>query len=73
MEDPKIIEMISNLKGRRSYEEKKAKKLGYPSLYEYFKDKPMRELLQKEQQLLKVRKRLEQKARQDSEESCSCC
>ncbi len=31
--------MIENLKGRRGYEEKRASKLGFASLYEYFEDK----------------------------------
>ena len=39
MNDPKIIEIIANLKGRRNYEEKKASKLGFASLYEYIEDK----------------------------------
>ena len=39
MQNEEIINIIDNLKGRRKYEEKKATKLGYSSLYEYFKDK----------------------------------
>ena len=39
MENQEIIEIIKNLKGRRSYEEKKASKLGFTSLYAYFEDK----------------------------------
>ncbi len=42
MEDPQIVEMISNLKGRGNYEEKRATKLGYSSLYDYFRDKLMK-------------------------------
>ena len=29
MENPEIIEIINNLKGRRNYEERKAAKLGF--------------------------------------------
>ena len=39
MEDPQVLEIISNLKGRRNYEEKKSRKLGYKSQYEYFEHK----------------------------------
>lgn len=39
MENPEIIEIINNLKGRRNYEERKATKLGFNSLYAYFEDK----------------------------------
>jgi len=49
MENPKIIEIISNLKGRRNYEEKKAVKLGYATLYEYFEDKLQKEASQKKE------------------------
>jgi hypothetical protein len=34
-----VLERISNLKGRLGYEEKKAKKLGFTSLYDYMEDK----------------------------------
>ena len=39
MEDAVVLERISSLKGRLGYEEKKAKKLGFPSIYEYIEDK----------------------------------
>ena len=39
MENPEIIEIINNLKGRRNYEERKATKLGFNSLHAYFEDK----------------------------------
>ena len=38
-----IEKRIANLKGRRAYEEKKAAKLGFSSLYEYFDDKIRKE------------------------------
>ena len=38
-----IIQKIKNLKGRRNYEEKKASKLGFSSLYDYFEDKTLNE------------------------------
>ena len=39
MENQEVIKIIKNLKGRRNYEEKKASKLGYTSLYAYFENK----------------------------------
>ena len=43
MQNPQILKIIESLKGRRNYEEKKASKLGFNSLYAYFENK----LLQK--------------------------
>ena len=39
MENSEVIKIIENLKGRRNYEEKRASKLGFASLYDYFEDK----------------------------------
>jgi hypothetical protein len=39
MENKQILQQIKNLKGRRAYEEKKAAKLGFASLYAYFEHK----------------------------------
>ena len=43
MQNQEIIKIIENLKGRKNYEEKKASKLGFPSLYAYFEDKILKE------------------------------
>ena len=43
MQNPQILELIENLKGRRNYEEKKASKLGFNSLYAYLENKLMKE------------------------------
>ena len=43
MQDQRIIKLIENLKGRRNYEEKKATKLGFNSLYAYFENKILQE------------------------------
>ena len=43
MQNPQIIKIIENLKGRRDYEEKKASKLGFNSLYTYFENKLLQE------------------------------
>ena len=39
MQNQEIVKIIDNLKGRRGYEEKRASKLGFASLYDYFEDK----------------------------------
>ena len=43
MQNQEIIKAIDNLKGRRKYEEKKASKLGFSSLYDYFEDKVLKQ------------------------------
>ena len=43
MENKLVLERIENLRGKRTYEEKKAAKLGFLSLYDYFEDKILRE------------------------------
>ena len=43
MQNQEIIKIIENLKGRRDYEQKKATKLGFNSLYAYFEDKILKE------------------------------
>ena len=39
MQNQEIVKIIEHLKGRKYYEEKKASKLGFASLYAYFEDK----------------------------------
>ena len=48
MENQEIISKIENLNGRRNYEEKRAAKLGFSSLYEYFEDKFKKQALEVE-------------------------
>ena len=43
MQNATILERIECLRGRKPYEEKKAAKLGFASLYEYFEDKITKE------------------------------
>ena len=43
MQNEAILERIEGLRGRKSYEERKAAKLGFASLYEYFEDKITKE------------------------------
>ena len=65
--------MIDNLKGRRGYEEKRASKLGFASLYDYFEDKisKKQKAIEDEQKELENSKADEQP--KANKKSCSCC
>ena len=73
MQNQEIVKIIENLKGRRSYEEKKASKLGFASLYEYFEDKisKKQKAIEDEQKELEAAKADEQP--KANKKSCSCC
>ena len=73
MQNQEIVKIIENLKGRRSYEEKRASKLGFASLYDYFEDKisKKQKALEDEQKELEATKTENQlKA---AKKSCGCC
>ena len=65
--------MIDNLKGRRGYEEKRASKLGFASLYEYFEDKiaKKQKAIEDQQKELEAAKADEQP--KANKKSCGCC
>ena len=73
MQNQEIVKIIENLKGRRNYEEKRASKLGFASLYDYFEDK-----ISKKQKALEDEQK-EAEASKDNNElkatkkSCGCC
>ena len=73
MQNQEIVKIIENLKGRRDYEEKKASKLGFASLYDYFEDK----ILKKQKALEEEQKELEAAKTNDqpkaAKKSCGCC
>ena len=73
MQNQEIMKMIENLKGRRGYEEKRASKLGFASLYEYFENK----ISKKQKAIEDQKKELEDTKTEDqqikSKKSCSCC
>ena len=73
MQNQEIVKIIDNLKGRRGYEEKRASKLGFSSLYEYFEDKISKKLntLEDEQKELEAAKAEDQP--KASKKSCGCC
>ena len=72
MQNQEIVKKIENLKGRRGYEEKRASKLGFASLYEYFEDK----ISKKQKAIEEEQKKIEDTKTEDqqikSKKSCSC-
>ena len=68
-----IENRIANLKGRRAYEEKKAAKLGFSSLYEYFEDKIRKEEREKEAMETKRLTPISSKKITKKQNSCGCC
>ena len=74
MQNQNIIQLIENLKGRKSYEEKKASKLGFSSLYNYFEDKILKEkqmIEDKKKEFDEIKKNNDLKSKESK--SCSCC
>jgi len=73
MQNQEIVKIIENLKGRRNYEEKRASKLGFASLYDYFEDK----ISKKQKAIEDEQKELEAAKAKDepkaNKKSCSCC
>tara|TARA_Y100001960_G_C14139802_1_gene570958 strand:+ start:288 stop:524 length:237 start_codon:yes stop_codon:yes gene_type:complete len=78
MEDQQIIQQIENLKGRRAYEEKRAAKLGFATLYDYFEHKLQKSALAAEAssaqlERLKIKKELARTEKAEKKKSCGCC
>jgi hypothetical protein len=73
MQNQEIVKIIENLKGRKNYEEKKASKLGFASLYDYFEDKisKKQKAIEDEQKELETAKADEQP--KANKKSCGCC
>ena len=73
MQNQEIVKIIENLGGRKNYEEKRASKLGFASLYDYFEDK----ILKKQKTIEDEQKELEAAKTNDqpkaAKKSCSCC
>ena len=73
MQSQEIIKIIENLKGRKGYEEKRAAKLGFASLYDYFEDKILKKqkAVEDEQQELEAAKTYSQPTK--DKKNCGCC
>ena len=77
MLNQEVTQIINNLKGRRGYEEKKAKKLGFTSLYDYFEDKLQKQQLAIKNKKVMAKQELIQKEisreKKISQNKCKCC
>ncbi len=78
MQNPQILEIIENLKGRRNYEEKKASKLGFNSLYAYFENKLLQEKTALEEsarelEIAKAEEKLLKEEKSKPKKTCGCC
>ena len=73
MQNQEIIKIIENLKGRKNYEQKKAAKLGFSTLYEYFEDKISKEKKAKEWKTKELEEAKIADKTEKPEKSCSCC
>ena len=74
MNNTQILEIIENLRGRRAYEEKRASKLGFSSLYAYIEDKILKKKAFEESKVIqnKIEKDNPEKVK-EKKSSCSCC
>ena len=74
MQNEDIIKIIDNLKGRKNYEQKKAAKLGFSSLYEYFEDKILKKKAAEDLKIkeLEEASKATKKIKKESK-SCTCC
>ena len=74
MQNEDIIKIIDNLKGRKNYEQKKAAKLGFSSLYEYFEDKILKKKAADDLKIkeLEEASKATKKIKKESK-SCTCC
>ena len=74
MQNQEIVKIIENLKGRRGYEQKKASKLGFSSLYAYFEDKILKEKLALEKQKKELEEiKSDTSSVKKEKKSCGCC
>ena len=76
MNNPQVLEIIENLKGRRNYEEKKASKLGFNSLYAYIESKILKEKAAEEAKILEqlaAEEEVTEEKKPEKKKSCSCC
>ncbi len=78
MQNPQILELIENLKGRKNYEEKKASKLGFNSLYAYLENKLLQEKTALEEsarelEITKTEEKLLKEEKSKQKKTCGCC
>ena len=72
MQKQEVLEVISNLRGRKNYEEQKSRKLGFNSLSDYIEDKLEKKSKVNNEKNVKA-KSLINPAPIKKQNSCSCC
>ena len=73
MQNQEIVKIIENLKGRRNYEEKKASKLGFATLYDYFEDKISKKQKALEDEQKELEKSQAEEQPKAAKKNCGCC
>jgi len=71
MENQEVLKIIENLGGRRAYEERRAVKFGFSSLYEYIKDKMEKKAIDVE--CKKEETKTSRSGIISKNKSCGCC
>ena len=73
MQNQEIVKIIENLGGKRSYEERRASKLGFTCLYDYFEykiSKKQKAIEEEQKELDTAKAEVQPKA---AKKRCSCC
>ena len=76
MNNPQVLKIIENLKGRKNYEEKRASKLGFVSLYAYIEDKVLKKKQESEAEIANQSEnqlKIVEEKKTNNKKSCSCC
>ena len=76
MNNPQVLKIIENLKGRKNYEEKRASKLGFTSLYAYIEDKVLKKKQESEAEIANQSEnqlKIVEEKKTNNKKSCSCC
>ena len=72
MNNPEVLNIIENLKGRKAYEEKRAAKFGFATLYEYIEDKLLKKQAN-EDFCKKTDLKSKNSKQQAQNKTCGCC
>ena len=77
MENQNVLNFIDNLRGKKAYEERKSKKLGFTSLYDYIENKlSLKAQAEIDAKMAAEKEVLARKVGKSSAaeaNSCSCC
>ena len=72
MNNPEVLSIIKNLKGRKAYEERRAAKFGFATLYEYIEDKLIKKQAD-EDVCKKTNMDSKTSKHQAKNKTCGCC